>query len=101
MVGGRVEREGRREGGKGGVKGGGSEGKGLMFSSITLRVIMSLFSLISLCDRYDEISTKVYGDPQSTEDMVQLVQFLNTVSPSHWCVWGRKGLCEEHLSTEC
>lgn len=83
MVGGRVEREGRREGGKGGVKGGGSEGKGLMFSSITLRVIMSLFSLISLCDRYDEISTKVYGDPQSTEDMVQLVQFLNTVSPSH------------------
>lgn len=59
------------------------EGEDLMFSSITLHVIMSLFSLISLCDRYDEISTKVYGDPQSTEDMVQLVQFLNTVSPSH------------------
>lgn len=76
------EREGGKEG-RAELKEGGSEGEGLMFSSITLRVIMSLFSLISLCDRYDEISTKVYGDPQSTEDMVQLVQFLNTVSPSH------------------
>lgn len=44
--------------------------------------VVTLLSLISLCDRYDEISTKVYGDPQSTEDMVQLVQFLNTVSLS-------------------
>ena len=72
-----------REGGKSRVKGGGWEGEGLMFASIILHVIMSLLSLISLCDRYDEISTKVYGDPQSTEDMVQLVQFLNTVSPFH------------------
>lgn len=65
------------------VGGRGWEGEGLMFASIILHVIMSLLSLISLCDRYDEISTKVYGDPQSTEDMVQLVQFLNTVSPFH------------------
>ena len=72
-----------REGGKGRVKGGGWEGESLKFASIILHVIMSLLSLISLCDRYDEISTKVYGDPQSTEDMVQLVQFLNTVSPFH------------------
>ena len=87
------------------VGGRGWEGEGLMFASIILHVIMSLLSLISLCDRYDEISTKVYGDPQSTEDMVQLVQFLNTVSPFHLmctsCVWGRKGLCKEYLSTEC
>lgn len=49
---------------------------------VMLDEVVALLSLISLCDRYDEISTKVYGDPQSTEDMVQLVQFLNTVSLS-------------------
>ena len=49
---------------------------------VMLDEVVTLLSLISLCDRYDEISTKVYGDPQSTEDMVQLVQFLNTVSLS-------------------
>ena len=49
---------------------------------VMLDEVVTLVSLISLCDRYDEISTKVYGDPQSTEDMVQLVQFLNTVSLS-------------------
>ena len=34
----------------------------------------------SLCDRYDTISTKVYEDPQSTDEMVNLLQFLTTVS---------------------
>ena len=33
----------------------------------------------SLCDRYDFIASKVYEDPQTTEDMVDLVQFLNKV----------------------
>ena len=34
----------------------------------------------SLCDRYDNISNKVYEDPQSTQEMVELVQFLTKVS---------------------
>ena len=34
----------------------------------------------SLCERFDAISTKVYEDPQTTEEMVQLVEYLNTVS---------------------
>ncbi|KAL5473898.1 hypothetical protein EMCRGX_G028462 [Ephydatia muelleri] len=29
-----------------------------------------------LCDRYDNISNKVYEDPQSTQEMVELVHFL-------------------------
>ena len=36
-------------------------------------------SLYSLCERYDAISSKVYEDPHSTHDMVQLVQFLTKV----------------------
>lgn len=35
--------------------------------------------LSSLCQRYDDIATKVYGDPQSTEDMVELDTFLTNV----------------------
>ena len=37
-------------------------------------------SLSRLCEQYDSISTKVYEDPQSTEEMVQLVNYLTTVS---------------------
>ena len=37
------------------------------------------FSLSSLCQRYDDIATKVYGDPQNTEDMVELDKFLTNV----------------------
>ena len=33
----------------------------------------------SLCDRYDNIASKVYEDSQTTEDMVELVQFLAKV----------------------
>ncbi len=33
----------------------------------------------SLCDRYDNIASKVYEDPESTENMVELVQFLAKV----------------------
>ena len=33
----------------------------------------------SLCDRYDNIATKVYETPQTTADMVELVEFLNKV----------------------
>ena len=35
--------------------------------------------LPSLCQRYDDIATKVYEDPQDTSDMVDLDQFLTTV----------------------
>ena len=61
---------------------GGRMGREVKRKRVMLDEVVTLVSLISLCDRYDEISTKVYGDPQSTEDMVQLVQFLNTVSLS-------------------
>ena len=61
---------------------GGRMGREVKREKVMLDEVVTLLSLISLCDRYDEISTKVYGDPQSTEDMVQLVQFLNTVSLS-------------------
>ena len=40
----------------------------------------------SLCERYDTISTKVYEDPHSTDDMVNLVQFLTKVGG-----WGGRG----------
>lgn len=33
----------------------------------------------SLCERYDTISSKVYEDPGTTEEMVALVQFLTKV----------------------
>ena len=42
-------------------------------------VVMLSLPLYSLCQRYDDIATKVYEDPQSTGDMVELDQFLTTV----------------------
>ena len=36
-------------------------------------------SLPRLCEQYDSISTKVYEDPQTTDEMVQLVSYLTTV----------------------
>ena len=34
----------------------------------------------SLCQRYNDIATRVYEDPQNTGDMVDLDQFLTNVS---------------------
>lgn len=48
--------------------------------------IIFLYTLhpCSLCDRYDGIATRVYEDPSTTEDMVELVAFLSKVSNYYW-----------------
>jgi len=33
-----------------------------------------------LCHRYDEISTKVYGSPANTQELVELVEYVKEVS---------------------
>lgn len=45
------------------------------------------FSHCSLCDRYDNIASRVYEDPDTTEDMVELVAFLSKVSTVNNIVW--------------
>ena len=47
--------------------------------SLHIRNDHSLPSYSSLCQRYDDIATKVYEDPQGTGDMVELDQFLTNV----------------------
>ena len=43
--------------------------------------VVLLFPLCgSLCEQYDTIATKVYEDPRTTEEMVELERFLTTVS---------------------
>ena len=39
----------------------------------------SLFFSTSLCRQYDDISAKVYEDPENTDNLVELMQFLNKV----------------------
>lgn len=38
-----------------------------------------LFFSTSLCRQYDDISAKVYEDPENTDNLVELMQFLNKV----------------------
>ena len=33
-----------------------------------------------LCHRYDEVSTKVYGSPANTQELVELVEYVKEVS---------------------
>lgn len=54
-----------------------------MVSKIYSLSLLSLPHSFSLCDRYDKIATKVYEDPHTTEDMVELVKFLTKVSSNH------------------
>lgn len=36
--------------------------------------------LLSLCQRYDSMSNKVYENPSSTEDLMELVKFVSEAS---------------------
>lgn len=48
-------------------------------SQLEAECVVTSISSSSLCQRYDDIATKVYEDPQDTSDMVELDQFLTTV----------------------
>ena len=50
----------------------------IIFSLSLSLLSLSLISY-SLCHRYDEISSKVYEDPQDIQDLVDLVQFVDKV----------------------